>query len=84
MGAPPWRFGSRVSEYTGVVAGFTRINLRDKVEGEVVELRPWDAVRVSPETARGLEAGPGGAEILAFGAPNTEGRDVEILQGWWE
>jgi hypothetical protein len=30
-----------------------------------------------------MEAGPEGAEILAFGAPNTENKDAELQEGWW-
>ena len=56
---------------------------RAKLEDEVVELKAWDAVRVSPETVRGFEAGPEGAEYIAFGAPNTENRDAELVPNWW-
>jgi hypothetical protein len=36
-------------------------------------------------TMRGFEAGPDGAELLAFGAPTAGpvGTDVELEQGWW-
>jgi hypothetical protein len=30
-----------------------------------------------------MEAGPDGAEILAFGAPNTDNKDAEMLQDFW-
>lgn len=33
--------------------------------------------------SRGMEGGPEGAEILAFGAPNTDNKDAEMQQGWW-
>ena len=33
-------------------------SLRAKVENEVVELRPFDALRVHKDTTRGFEAGP--------------------------
>lgn len=56
---------------------------RAKIEGEIVDLRAWDALRVSPETARAFETGTEGAEILAFGAPNTENLDAEPLPDWW-
>ena len=42
-----------------------------KLEDELVELREWDAIRVAGPTTRGIEAGPDGVELLAFGAPNT-------------
>jgi mannose-6-phosphate isomerase-like protein (cupin superfamily) len=63
-----------------VVGGSARV----RIEEEVVELGPWDAVRIPAGAAHGMEGGPEGAEILAFGAPNTENKDVEMLQGWWE
>ena len=62
-----------------LVGGSARLKLDD----EVVELKPWDAVRVPAETMRGFEAGPEGAEYIAFGAPNTDNRDAEPAPGWW-
>lgn len=62
-----------------VVGGGGRIKLDD----EVVELRRWDAVRIPAETMRCVEAGPGGLELLAFGAPYTGPGDAEIVPGWW-
>ena len=53
-----------------------------KLDDEVVELRPLDAVRIGPGVAHGMEAGPDGLEILAFG-PHVEG-DAEMVQGLWE
>lgn len=62
-----------------VVSGSARI----KVGEEIVELRPFDALRVPPEAERAFEAGPDGAEIVAFGAPSTDGNDAEMLRDWW-
>ena len=62
-----------------LVTGSARIKLDD----EIVELRPWDAVRVPKETMRSFEAGPEGAEILAVGAPNTGPGDANVEQEWW-
>jgi mannose-6-phosphate isomerase-like protein (cupin superfamily) len=62
-----------------VVAGSARVKLDD----DVVEQRQWDAVRIPPGTMRGLEGGPEGGEVLAFGAPNTENSDIDMAQGWW-
>ena len=49
----------------------------------MVELGQWDAVRVGPGERHGMEAGADGAEIVAFGAPNTENKDAEMEPGWW-
>ena len=83
--APDFRlpFGhthSEQEEVYVVLSGGARV----KVEDEVVEMRPLDALRVPPGTWRSFEAGPEGAELLAFGAPNTENKDAEMAQGWWQ
>ena len=62
-----------------VVAGSARIKIGD----EIVELGTWDAVRIAPDMARGMEGGPEGAEILAFGAPSNENADVQMVRDFW-
>lgn len=54
---------------------------RVKLDDELVELVPLDAVRVSPGTTRAFEAGPEGLEVLVFG-PRVEG-DGELVQNFW-
>ena len=61
-----------------VVRGSGRV----KVEDEVVDLGPWDAIRFDSDTMRDMEAGPEGMEYLAFGA-GDDPQDVEMVQGWW-
>lgn len=56
---------------------------RAKVEDEIVELRPLDALRVHKDAARSFEAGPDGVELIAIGAPNTGPGDADMLNGWW-
>jgi mannose-6-phosphate isomerase-like protein (cupin superfamily) len=58
---------------------------RLKLDEEIVEVGPLDGVRISPEVMRGFEAGPEGAELLAFGAPNTgsPAEDANPTPGWW-
>ncbi len=56
---------------------------RAKVEDDIVDLKPWDALRVHKDTVRSFEAGPEGAEMLAIGAPNTGPGDADMIQGWW-
>jgi quercetin dioxygenase-like cupin family protein len=51
---------------------------RAVLDGEIVKLRPLDAIRVAPPVVRAFEAGPDGLELLAFG-PHHEG-DGEILE----
>ena len=55
---------------------------RLKLDDDVIEVRPLDAVRVAPETMRCFEAGPEGLELLAFG-PRRGANDVEMSPGWW-
>ena len=62
-----------------VVAGSGRALL----DGEVVELRQWDTVRVAPETVRVFEAGPEGMDVIAIGGPKPEGGDGEIAEVEW-
>jgi mannose-6-phosphate isomerase-like protein (cupin superfamily) len=62
-----------------VVSGSGRILL----DGEIVELRQWDAVRVSPEVVRAFEAGPDGLEVIAVGGPKPEGGDGEQAAVEW-
>lgn len=56
---------------------------RAKLDGEIVELRQWDALRVDPETMRAIEAGADGIEYLAVGGPIGERNDAELVNGWW-
>jgi mannose-6-phosphate isomerase-like protein (cupin superfamily) len=63
-----------------VVSGGARLKLDD----EEIELGPFDAVRIPPGTMRGMASGPEGAEIIAFGAPNNENSDIEMVPGFYE
>jgi quercetin dioxygenase-like cupin family protein len=54
-----------------------------KLDDDVLELVPWDAVRIAKDTVRNLEAGPEGAELILLGAPNTGSNDAHMLQDWW-
>jgi mannose-6-phosphate isomerase-like protein (cupin superfamily) len=51
---------------------------RVKLEDEIRDVRPLDAIRVAPRTARAFEAGPNGLELLAFGARHAgDGEPVD-------
>jgi uncharacterized cupin superfamily protein len=52
-----------------------------KLDDELVDLAPLDAVRVSPGIARAFEAGPDGLEVLVFG-PHVEA-DGEMVPDFW-
>lgn len=54
-------------------------NGRMELDDEVVEVRPWDAVRVPPEVLRTVEAGPNGLEMIIVGAPYTDKNDAELI-----
>jgi mannose-6-phosphate isomerase-like protein (cupin superfamily) len=54
---------------------------RAKLDEEIVELAPLDALRVAPRVVRCFEAGPDGLEVLAIGA-HHEG-DGELIRDWW-
>jgi mannose-6-phosphate isomerase-like protein (cupin superfamily) len=74
-------FGHRheaAEEIYFVVSGSGRVKLDD----DILELHPREAVRVAPGVMRQFEAGDEGLEILAFGQRHAEDRG-EIVQGWW-
>ena len=76
----PWgHTHKRQEEVYVVVGGGGRAKLGD----DVIELKPWDAIRVPTTTMRGFEAGPEGMEIIAIGAPNTGPGDAEMTHDWW-
>ncbi|MGE0067661.1 MAG: cupin domain-containing protein [Solirubrobacterales bacterium] len=54
---------------------------RVKLDDDVVEVEPLDAIRVAPGVIRAFEAGPGGLEVLAVGARHDG--DGEIVPDWW-
>jgi mannose-6-phosphate isomerase-like protein (cupin superfamily) len=54
---------------------------RMKLDDEVIEVEPLDAIRVAPAVTRAFEAGPGGIEVLVAGARHDG--DGEIVPGWW-
>jgi mannose-6-phosphate isomerase-like protein (cupin superfamily) len=62
-----------------VVAGSGRARLND----DIVELKPWDVVRVAPETVRGFESGPDGLELIAVGGPKPEEGDGQLSDAPW-
>jgi quercetin dioxygenase-like cupin family protein len=62
-----------------VVGGSGRVRLDD----DIVELSPWDVVRVAPSVIRAFEAGPDGLEVVAIGSDRPEGGDGELVEDFW-
>jgi quercetin dioxygenase-like cupin family protein len=62
-----------------VIGGSGRVRLDD----EVVELKEWDVIRVSPPVVRSFEGGPDGLELIAIGSDRPEGGDGEAVEGHW-
>jgi quercetin dioxygenase-like cupin family protein len=56
-----------------ILAGSGRIKLDD----DVADVRPLDAIRVAPRVARAFEAGPDGLEWIAFGPHHADGEPVD-------
>ena len=63
-----------------VVSGSGRVRLDD----EVVDLGPWDVVRIGPGVMRALEGGPDGLELIAIGSDQRDGEEVRAVEGFWE
>lgn len=56
-----------------------------KFDDEVVDIEPWTAVRVPPETARSFRAaGEEDAVFVSIAAPQAGLDDVEFLPDYWE
>jgi mannose-6-phosphate isomerase-like protein (cupin superfamily) len=55
-----------------------------KLNDEVIDLEPWTAVRVPPETARAFRAaGDEDAVFVTIAAPQAGFDDVEFIQDFW-
>lgn len=82
--APNYRlpFGhthKRQEEVYVLVSGSANV----KLDGDIVELKPWDIVRIANDTVRNVEAGPDGAELILIGAPSTGPDDAQMIPEWW-
>jgi mannose-6-phosphate isomerase-like protein (cupin superfamily) len=62
-----------------VVSGSGRM----KIDDDVIELRQWDVVRVSPSAIRAFAAGPDGLELIAVGGNRPPDGDGKMQPDWW-
>ncbi|WP_320669450.1 hypothetical protein [Patulibacter defluvii] len=77
----PWGHRHRVQEEVYVVVGGSG---RAKLEDEIVDLAPWDVLRVAPSVIRSFEAGPEGLDLLCIGGRKPEGGgDSERFVDFW-
>jgi mannose-6-phosphate isomerase-like protein (cupin superfamily) len=76
----PWGHRHRQQdEVYVVVAGSGRAKLED----EIVDLAPWDVVRVAPAVMRSFEAGPDGMDVICIGGRKPAGGDTEKDELFW-
>ena len=62
-----------------VISGSGKVKLDD----EVISLKQWDVVRVSPPVVRAFEGGPEGMELIIAGADRPEGGDGVRVADFW-
>jgi quercetin dioxygenase-like cupin family protein len=63
-----------------VVAGSGRA----KLDGEVIDIKTWDALRVAPAVIRSFEAGPDGLDVICIGGRKPAGPDTERYLDFWD
>ena len=78
---PPYGHRHREQEEVYVV---TAGSGRARLDEEIIDLAPWDVLRVAPQVMRAFEAGPDGLELLAIGNDRPEGGDGEMDQDFWK
>ncbi len=82
LGVSHWRYAPEYRSPMGhshgeqeeayvVVRGSGRLML----DGEVIDVKEWDVVRVAPEVFRAWESGPDGLDLIAVGGPKPEEGD---------
>ena len=90
LGVSHWRYAPNMRSPAGhshgeqeeayvVVSGSGRARLDD----QIVDLKPWDVLRVAPEVVRGFEAGGDGLEIIAIGGPRPAEGDGHMSEAPW-
>jgi quercetin dioxygenase-like cupin family protein len=77
----PFGHRHREQEEAYVVVGGSG---RAKLDDEVIELSPWDVLRVAPAVVRSFEAGPKGLDLICIGGRKPKKGDTERVSGFWE
>lgn len=77
----PWAHRHREQEEAYVVVAGSG---RAKLDDEIVELAPWDVLRVAPQVIRSFEAGPDGLDILCIGGRKPRVGDAERFEDVWD
>jgi mannose-6-phosphate isomerase-like protein (cupin superfamily) len=62
-----------------IVSGSGRMRLDD----EIIDLAPWDVIRVAPSVVRAFEAGSDGLVYIAVGNDRPEGGDGQRVEDFW-
>jgi mannose-6-phosphate isomerase-like protein (cupin superfamily) len=62
-----------------VISGSGRVKLDD----EILDLKQWDVVRVSPPVVRAFAGGPEGMELIVAGTDRPEGGDGVGADDFW-
>jgi mannose-6-phosphate isomerase-like protein (cupin superfamily) len=72
------KHGSQEEAYV-VVSGSGRMKLDD----EIIDLKPWDVIRVAPAVTRAFEGGPDGLELVCVGGTRPPEGDGEMVHDFW-
>ena len=62
-----------------ILSGSGRIKLDD----DIVDVGPLDAIRIAPTVTRALEGGPEGIEYLVFGQHHDGDGAIEPIEEFW-
>ena len=76
----PWAHRHREQEEVYVVVAGSG---RAKLDDEIIDVGPWDVLRVAPAVVRSFEAGPDGMEVICIGGRKPDGPDSERHPDPW-
>jgi mannose-6-phosphate isomerase-like protein (cupin superfamily) len=62
-----------------VVGGSGRMKLDD----EIIDLAPWDVIRVAPPVVRAFEGGPDGLDLIVVGGEKPPDGDGHRVDDFW-